>query len=228
MTSTNDEKPGAARRGPISRLWHQLGYAIDRTFKTGGRRHEFEHKYATHGDYFGYQTKPYEIAKYERTLALMRQWRRGNGAALEIGCSVGVFTAMIAKDFDRLTAVDIASEALTLAEKQVAGTGHVSYAQGDLLSLKLGARFDVIFCAEVLMYIREKDATAACRVLDEHLGENGLIIEVSQQDRESGKPKFFHGWDRVLGQYFEIAHREKFADPERPYEIVAYQRRRAN
>jgi len=48
---------------------------------------------------------------------------------------------------------------------------------------------------------------------------------VSQQDREAGRPKFFHGWDEVLGQYFEIAHRERFDDPERPYEILAYRRR---
>mgnify|MGYP000007477434 CR=1 FL=1 len=224
MTSDKQDKP-QAQRGAASRLWHQLGYAIDRTFKTGGRRHEFEHKYATHGDYFGYQTKPYEITKYERTVDLMRKWRRESGSALEIGCSVGVFTAMIAAEFDRLTAVDLASEALVLAEKQVAGAGNVSYVQSDLLSLKLGARFDIIFCAEVLMYVREKDAASACQVLDAHLGEKGLIIEVSQQDRKAGRPKFFHGWDEVLGKYFEMAHRERFDDQDRPYEIVGYQRR---
>ena len=86
-------------------------------------------------------------------------------------------------------------------------------------------RFDIIFCAEVLMYVREKDAASACQVLDAHLGEKGLIIEVSQQDRKAGRPKFFHGWDEVLGKYFEMAHRERFDDQDRPYEIVGYQRR---
>ncbi len=220
---TNQDKKPA--QGPLARMWHQIGYAIDRTFKTGGRRHEFEHKYATHGDYFGYQSNPYELTKYERTLALVKQWRGDRRTALEIGCSVGVFTAMVAPEFEEMVATDIASEALGLAKTQVAGKGRVSYVQSDVISLNLGRKFDVIFCAEVLMYVREKDAALACAVLDAHLAENGLIIEVSQQDREAGKPKFFHGWDKVLGKYFEIAHHERFEDAVRPYEIIAYQRR---
>ncbi len=50
-----DKKP-APPQDALARLWRRVGYAIDRTFKTGGRRHEFEHKYATHGGYFGYQS----------------------------------------------------------------------------------------------------------------------------------------------------------------------------
>jgi len=210
---------------PVTSAWHQLRYAIDRAFKTGNRRHEFEHKYRKHGDYFGYETKPYELTKYQRTLALVKQWRTGSESALEIGCSVGVFTAMIVPEFANVTAVDIAGEALELTRTQTGNAPNVSYIQSDLLSLKLNRQFDVIFCAEVLMYIREKDTAEACRVLDALLKPGGLIVEVSQQDRDAGRPKFFHGWDKVLGQYFELAHRERFDDPERPYEIVAYRRR---
>ena len=210
---------------PVTSAWHQLRYAIDRAFKTGNRRHEFEHKYRKHGDYFGYETKPYELTKYQRTLALVKQWCTGSVSALEIGCSVGVFTAMIVPEFANVTAVDIAGEALELTRTQTGNAPNVSYIQSDLLSLKLNRQFDVIFCAEVLMYIREKDTAEACRVLDALLKPGGLIVEVSQQDRDAGRPKFFHGWDKVLGQYFEIAHRERFDDPERPYEIVAYRRR---
>lgn len=228
MTSPGPNKPAARRSGALARLWHQIGYAVDRTFKTGGRRHEFEHKYAAHGDYFGYQTNPYEKIKYDRTLELMRQWRKASHNALEIGCSVGVFTARIAREFDAVTAVDIAGEALALAEKQVAGAGHVAFHQSDLVSLALPTQYDVIFCAEVLMYVREQDTALACEILDRHLAPGGLIIEVSQQDRQAGRPKFFHGWDAVLGQYFEIAHRERFDDPQRPYEIVGYSRRIAS
>lgn len=201
-------------------------YTIDRTFKTGNRRAEFEHKYETHGDYFHYQGNPYELEKYKRTLDLVLKWRRGSASALEIGCSVGLFTAMIAREFETVTAVDIASEALALAEKQVAGAGRVSYVRSNVEALNLGRQFDVIFCAEVLMYVRERDAQRVCEMLDSHLGLNGIVIEVSQQDREDGKPKFFHGWDRVLGGYFERIHFETFADPTRPYEISAFARRR--
>jgi len=219
-------------KNPAAAIWHELRYAIDRALKTGERKHEFEAKYRKHGDYFGYRSNPYELEKYKRTLALMRLWRPDTAhnpagmGALEIGCSVGVFTKMIAPEFARVTAVDIAKEALAIAATEVGSTGQVSYVQSDLLSLKLEQTFDVIFCAEVLMYVRELDAPAACKVLDDHLAPDGIIIEVSQQDREAGRPKFFHGWATVLGEYFEMAHREKFDDPQRPYEIVAYQRRR--
>ena len=210
---------------PVSSIWHQIRYALDRMLKTGNRLHEFEHKYRKHGDYFGYESKPYEKLKYARTLELMKQWRTGADSALEIGCSVGVFTAMIVPEFKHVTAVDIAGEALELTRKQVQDAKNVSYVQSDLLSLKPGQAFDVVFCAEMLMYIRETDGAEVCRVLDGRLKPGGLIIEVTQQDREAGKPKFFHGWDKILGVYFEIAHRERFDDPERPYEIVAYRRR---
>ena len=212
-------------KNPVEAIWHEALYAFDRMFKTGERRHEFEHKYRRHGDYFGYRTNPYELEKYERTLNLMREWRRGRGSALEIGCSVGVFTGMIAGEFDKVVATDIAKEALSIAAGQVGGAGDVSYVQSDLISLNLEKSFDIVFCAEVLMYVRESDAAKACAALDRHLATNGLIIEVSQQDREAGKPKFFHGWDQVLGQYFRVAHRQQFDDPVRPYEIVAYERR---
>jgi len=210
---------------PISRLWSRLRYAIDRFFRTGGRRHEFEYKYGSHGDYFGYRSRPYERTKYERTLSLIRAWRTGRTSALEIGCSVGVFTAMMAEDFDEVFAIDIANEALALAKAEVAGRGRVTYLRSDVLNLDAGRRFDVILCAEVLMYVRQRHGDAVCRVLDAHLNPGGLIIEVSQQDREAGRPKFFHGWDRVLGDWFEIVHRAPFDDPERPYEILAYRRR---
>lgn len=210
---------------PVASAWHQIRYSIDRLFKTGNRLHEFEHKYRKHGDYFGYESKPYEKLKYARTLELMKQWRSGTESALEIGCSVGVFTAMIAPEFAHVTAVDIAGEALELTRKQVKDAENVACIQSDLLSLKPDRQYDVVFCAEMLMYIREKDGAEACRVLDGCLKPGGIIIEVSQQDREAGKPKFFHGWDKILGAYFEITHRERFDDPERPYEIVAYSRR---
>lgn len=212
-------------RNPLTYTWHALRYAVDRTLKTGNRRHEFEAKYRKHGDYFGYRSNPYEALKYERTMELMRAWRPSADSALEIGCSVGVFTAMIAPEFDHVTAVDIASEALVLAAETTGHAPNVSYVQSDLVSLNAGRTFGVIFCAEVLMYIPEKQAAEACAVLDRHLAPGGLIIEVSQQDREAGRPKFFHGWDKVLGQYFEVSQRQTFDDRDRPYEVVGYRRR---
>ena len=215
------------KRGLLSAFWFEISYAFDRTFKTGKRRAEFEHKYRRHGDYFGYQTKPYELEKYQRTLETAQRLRRGRGAALEIGCSVGVFTKMIAHAFDAVTASDISAEALRIAAETVRGAGDVTYAQSDVISLDLGAKFDVIFAAEVLMYVREADGPRVIEVFEKHLRPDGVIIEVTQADR-SPNPKFFHGWDRVLGAHFSVLSREVVANELRPYEIVVYARRAAS
>jgi SAM-dependent methyltransferase len=211
---------------PASNFWLEARYAFDRTFKTGKRRAEFEHKYGRHGDYFGYKSNPYELAKYNETLRLMRAHRAANSSALEIGCSVGVFTQMIATEFAHVTAVDIASNALAQAKAQVAGAGDVSYVQSDVLSLNLNKTFDVIFCAEVLMYVREADAASAAKVLERHLSHTGIIVEVSQADRDADKGKFFHHWDRVLGERFATVHQQRFDDSKRPYEIMVFGHRR--
>jgi SAM-dependent methyltransferase len=222
----NPGKPtGPSSLNPLEAAWRSLAYAFDRAFKTGRRRSEFEHKYRSTGDYFGYRSSAYERDKYRRTLDLLTAWRTGTASALEIGCSVGVFTAMLAPRFTCVTAVDIAQEALVLAAKEVSGAGDVSYVRSDIASLALGSTFDVILCAEVLMYVREAEGPQVCAVLDRHLAPGGLIVEVTQQDRQAGAPKFFHGWDRILGEHFRIAHRERFDDPDRPYEIVGYTRR---
>ncbi len=207
----------------LSRLLHRAVYAFDRTFKTGNRRAEFEHKYGVHGDYFGYLSRPYETAKYARTLEIALAARRARSSALEIGCSVGVFTRMIASEFDEVVAVDIADAALRQARAHVAGLGRVSYHRSDVLALDLGRRFDVVFCAEVLMYVRPERGEDVCAMLARHLVEDGVIIEVVAADRASNA-KFFQAWDQILGERFTILRRETVADPERPYEIVVYGR----
>jgi 2-polyprenyl-3-methyl-5-hydroxy-6-metoxy-1,4-benzoquinol methylase len=212
-----------SKPGPLQAFWFQIAYAWDRTFKTGKRRAEFEHKYRTEGDHFGYLTKPYEHEKYRRTLDAALRLRRGRGAALEIGCSVGVFTKMIASEFEAVTATDIAAEALRITAEQVAGAGAVTYAQSDLVSLKLEKTFDVIFVAEVLMYVREPEGPLVLDVLDRHLKPDGIIIEVTQADR-SPSPKFFYAWDRIIASRFPVLWRETTPDATRPYEIVAYAR----
>lgn len=224
MPNTSSPPPAPPpKRGPLSALWYEVGYAFDRTFKTGKRRAEFEHKYRKHGDYFGYQTKPYELEKYRRTLETALSMRRGRGRALEIGCSVGVFTRMIAPDFDAVTAADISEEALRIAARTVDGAGQVSYVQSDVISLSQPQAFDVVFAAEVLMYVREADGPKVIEVFERLLKPDGIIVEVTQADR-SPNPKFFHGWDRILSSRFPIVSRETVPDQTRPYEIVVYAR----
>src|SRR5215210_2873354 len=86
-------------------------------------REYFENLYRQSPDPFAYETSPYERGKYERTLEAIshRQYRR----ALEVGCSIGVFTAMLAPLCDELLAVDLSEEAVDIASKRLATFSNV-------------------------------------------------------------------------------------------------------
>lgn len=211
------------RHGPVTALWYRLAYAWDRAFKTGGRRAEFEHKYREHGDYFAYRSKPYELAKYERTLAVVLKARRSRRSVLETGCSVGVFTRMLAAEFDDVVASDISGEALRIAAETVGDDGKVTYVRSEVEAIDLGRTFDVVLVAEVLLFVRKQDANRLLAMLDRHLKPDGVIIEVSNANRPSSK-KFFFGWDKIISQKFPVVSRERHEDPVWPYEIVVYSR----
>jgi 2-polyprenyl-3-methyl-5-hydroxy-6-metoxy-1,4-benzoquinol methylase len=83
--------------------------------RTGNRRFEFERAYVDKPDLWNYHSSPYERQKYERTLARALDWRRASESVLEIGCSVGVFSKMLASHFDKVTAIDVSKEALGAA-----------------------------------------------------------------------------------------------------------------
>lgn len=218
---TNSSPP--PRLGPIATIWYRLAYAWDRLFKTGNRRAEYEHKYAEHGDYFAYRSRPYEMKKYQDTLAVVLRERRSRGSVLETGCSVGVFTKMLAETFDEVVATDISGQALRLAADTVAGAGNVAYARSEVEAIDLGRRFDVIMLSEVLLFVRERDSERLLSMLDRHLKEDGVIIEVSNANRPTDK-KFFFNWDTIISQKFPVLSRERHEDPTWPYEIVVYQR----
>lgn len=219
MTGNSPPRPN----GPLKTLWYKLAYAWDRTLKTGNRRAEYEVKYAAHGDYFAYRSKPYEQQKYKRTLEVVLSARRGRGSVLETGCSVGVFTRMLAENFDTVVASDISSEALRIAEETVGGVGKVSYFRSEVETIDLGRKFDVVMVSEVLLFVRERDREKLLAMLDRHLADDGIIIEVANADRPISK-KFFFGWDKIIAERFPVVSRERHEDPVWPYEIVVYTR----
>ncbi len=213
-----------AGRVPARALGYELLALLHRLLRTGNRRYEFERVHLENGDHWGYFTSDYERAKYRRTLARALVLRRAGGSALEIGCSVGAFTEMLAKEFTHITALEISAEAIALARNHLRDASNVAFVQGDILSLGLPRTFDVIFCGEVLYYLRHQDAAQLCRVLEKHLAPNGLIVLTSVITTSSGAV-YDHGWDRVLATQFRELSLEEIRDVARPYEIAVYEKR---
>lgn len=124
----------------------------------------FEDLYTRSPDPWGFRTSPYERDKYAATLAVLPRDRYG--AALEVGCSIGVFTGLLAARCDRLLALDASPRALAEARRANADLAHVSFAEAVLPGDFPEGRYDLIVLSEVLYYFSEDDlrtVAARCR-----------------------------------------------------------------
>src|ERR1700760_3939198 len=84
---------------------------------------DFEARYRADPDPWGYLASDYERAKYAATLAAC-----GPGpfaCALELGGSIGVFSALLAPRCKRLLTVDVAPTAVVRARSRLAEFPHV-------------------------------------------------------------------------------------------------------
>src|ERR1700693_2339197 len=146
-------------------VWGFLN-TINRSLGTGNRRFEFERLYLENPDPWNYHSSEYEHQKYERVLACALKWRNASESALEIGCSVGFFSGMLAGHFDYVTAIDVSKEALAAATHANREVKNVRFLRRELQSLDTYDQYNVIFCAEILYYIGEKDVQIVCRQLE--------------------------------------------------------------
>lgn len=90
----------------------------------------FERVYARHANPWGVGVTAYERRKYRQTLAILAGQRFDH--ALELGCSIGVMTARLARQCERLLAVDVSRTALRRARLHCMGLHGVSFYRGHL------------------------------------------------------------------------------------------------
>ena len=127
-------------------------------------------------DHWNYRTDPYELRKYDQTLALVPPGHYRS--VLEIGCSEGVFTRRLAPLADDVLGLDIVPVALERARAECAGLPNVRFRRFDLGRDTLDERFDLIFCAEVLYYVRWTRLPAVARQIAAWLRPGGYLVAV--------------------------------------------------
>ena len=113
-------------------------------------REHFEARYAADPDPWDFEGSAYERAKYERTLAALDE--RRYASAFEAGCSIGVFTAMLADRCDELLAVDIAQSAVEATRRRLGSRAHVGVERRTLPEQWPAGPFDLVVCSEILYY----------------------------------------------------------------------------
>jgi SAM-dependent methyltransferase len=135
----------------------------------------FERLAGESADPWDYETSAYEQAKYRRTLAALP---KRTGRTLELGCSVGVFTAMLAPRCESLLAVDFSPTALDHARRRLDGVAHVELEQRLLPEQTPTGPFETIVCAEILYYWSPALVREGVRRLERALAPGGTLLAV--------------------------------------------------
>jgi glycosyltransferase involved in cell wall biosynthesis/peptidoglycan/xylan/chitin deacetylase (PgdA/CDA1 family) len=121
---------------------------------SGDRRAYWESVYTT-ADPWAYGS-PYEQLKYRRTLDLLSPGPIDR--ALEVACSEGWFTMMLAPRVGHLIASDISETALQRARARCTGRGSIDYRRLDFFDEPLPGELDLVVCSEVLYDLEDKAA----------------------------------------------------------------------
>ncbi len=117
----------------------------------------FEAHYRADGDPFHYEHNRFERTKYRAQLALLREEPYQN--AIELACSIGVFTEMLAPSCRRLTALDCSSTALARTRERLAGVSNVAFVEASLPGGVPNEMYDLVVFSEVGYYLSSRDLT---------------------------------------------------------------------
>jgi SAM-dependent methyltransferase len=137
---------------------------------------DFEARYRADADPWGYATSAYEREKYAATLAAC-----GPGPfahALELGGSIGVFSALLAARCERLDTIDGAPTAVDAARARLDGLpgacAHVGVIPDDVPP----GPYDLVVASEVLYYLGEAELDRTLARLAGALRAGGRLVAV--------------------------------------------------
>ena len=115
----------------------------------------FDEVYRANTDPWNFASSPYEAGKYAATLAALP--RDHFDSALEIGCSIGVLTEMLAPRCGRLLSLDVSGLALEQAHKRCAALPQVKFERRYLPAEFPAGSYDLILVSEVGYYLSLPD-----------------------------------------------------------------------
>ncbi|MBB1091546.1 methyltransferase domain-containing protein [Rhodopseudomonas palustris] len=133
----------------------------------------FEDKYRSDIDPWRFRSSDYEREKYRSTIGALGRQRFDE--ALEVGCSIGVLSAQLARHCVALTAIDASSTAIAAA--RAAAPANVSFAVATLPQDFPPGCFDLIVLSEVLYYFSQADLLRVAQRCVEALRPEGEIIQ---------------------------------------------------
>ena len=115
----------------------------------------FDRVYAVKADPWDFATSEYESAKYRQTICTLTRDRYEN--AFEIGCSIGVLTALLAPRCGRLLSIDVSETALLQARQRCADLANVDFQRLSVPQEYPRESFDLTIVSEVGYYLSHSD-----------------------------------------------------------------------
>ncbi|HEX4437039.1 MAG TPA: SAM-dependent methyltransferase [Solirubrobacteraceae bacterium] len=153
---------------------------------SGGLAARFEDLYARSVDPWRYETSGYEREKYASTLAALPAGRFA--AALEIGCSIGVFTEQLAERCEHVVAMDFSARALQLAADRAGVLANVELCHASFPEQAPEGPWQLILCSEVLYYLPGPALDRAVGWLTEQLQDGACVLAVSWRGQGTDEP----------------------------------------
>lgn len=169
---------------------------------------DFESLYRRDPDPWGYRTRSYERDKYEATLDACGPGLFGS--ALELGASIGVFSAMLAPRCRLLTTIDGAPSAVHAAEQMLCRHKNVEVLLGTIPEAIPAQAADLVIASEILYYLDQRTLSASLASLAEVLADGGRLVAVHWRPTGPDRPasaEMVHGALRSLPWLDEIDDR---------------------
>ena len=140
----------------------------------------------------------YEQEKYGFQIDLLPEGEQVAG--MELACAEGLFTQMVAPRFRSFLATDISETALARAKVRCASLEQVSFQVLDLATGLLPTELDVIFCSEVLYYLRdEEELVSVTKRLASALRPGGVIITAHAHLLKDSPDRTGFDWEHPYG-----------------------------
>jgi len=147
----------------------------------------FDELYAVSPDPWGFASRWYEARKYAVSVALLPAEHYRD--AFEPGCSIGVFTELLARRCDRLLSCDVAATAVRCAAIRTRSRQNVRVQRRVIPRDWPPGQFDLIVFSELLYYFAGDDLS---RVLDLAVGAlrpGGSLLAVHWRHPVADNPR---------------------------------------